>query len=113
MNKSEEKTSGAPGFWAPVAVITMIDPRDEFFENFLATKGLDLREQYHASHAALKRRSRPRRSSTSGSSTGRRRFTGRLIRSKAAEAQASLSTFRGGLHLAGGASSMSAPASRY
>jgi len=54
MNKSEEKTSGAPGFWAPVAVITMIDPRDEFFENFLATKGLDLREQYHASHAALK-----------------------------------------------------------
>lgn len=31
-------------------VITLIDPREEFYENFLETKGMDLREQYNFNH---------------------------------------------------------------
>ncbi len=36
-----------------LAVVTMIDPRDEFYRNFQRDKGMDLREQYMASHQSL------------------------------------------------------------
>ena len=54
MNKSGGTTYGVPSFSTPVAIVTMIDPRDEFYENFLQMKGMDLKEQYLSSHAALK-----------------------------------------------------------
>ncbi len=41
-----------PGKTLPIltGVITLIDPREEFYTNFLETKGMDLREQYGFNH---------------------------------------------------------------
>ncbi len=36
-----------------LAVVTIIDPREEFYHNFQRDKGMDLKEQYLASHRSL------------------------------------------------------------
>ncbi len=35
-----------------VGLVTLIDPREEFYTNFLETKGMDLRDQYRFNHSS-------------------------------------------------------------
>ncbi len=54
MTETEGAARGEPLFSAPIAFVTLIDPRDEFFENFLSAKGADLKEQFLLAHQSLK-----------------------------------------------------------